>query len=334
MLSQQNSASESESPIAVIRKKFGGFFDRDGMHELLNVSALKGGLTNETFVAATKTHSRYVVRVPGPGSEEYINREDESYNSELLSKMGIAPRVVYDNKHGERISRFLENAIDMTPQLMEYPVYLIAAARIMKKLHDMPKPFANTVDLFERYRQMVKIVKDKKPELFTEEYVELARQIDAIERCLMKMKITLKPCHTDTTLKNFMVSGGRMWMIDFEYAGNSDPAYDYSNFSMEAKLKPSQDALLLKTAFGGEKPDKEFVRRFNLYKSFGEYLVTLWCLVQLANGNTKGGEIEELRVQRLESCKRELEKLRESDWKFAREAGAMNLSWVARKFRT
>lgn len=337
MRSTPKTDEQKESPLSLVKRKFGGFFNEN--HVLEKVKILHGGLTNETYVAIDepkipgRSGSKYVVRVPGAGTEQYINREHEAFNMQLVSGAGIAPEVVYDDKHGERVSRYLENPMVMTTQLMEYPVYLEAIAGVMKNLHSITTPFANDVDLFPRNRQMAQIIIDKKPELFTGELLRISGQIDAIEHCLGRLKIEKKCCHTDTTVKNFMISGRRMWMIDFEYGGNCDPMYDLACFSMEAKLKPWQDDILLRAYCGNHNPQKDLVRRFQMYKPVVEYYTALWCLVQLANGNTKGGEIEALLQERLENCKVELQKLHAYDREFSHAANPRQWETLCEKLR-
>jgi len=49
-----------------------------------------GGLTNLVFQAG-----EYCIRVPGKGTEEYINRANEAVAAREAAKAGVSPEVLY-----------------------------------------------------------------------------------------------------------------------------------------------------------------------------------------------------------------------------------------------
>ena len=60
---------------------------------VLNVNEIKSicrlnGLTNKTFLVDT-THNKYVVRLPGEGTEKIIDRKNEKTSTELACKLNI-----------------------------------------------------------------------------------------------------------------------------------------------------------------------------------------------------------------------------------------------------
>ncbi len=62
------------------------------------------------------------------------------------------------------------------------------------------------------------------------------------------------PCHCDPLCENFLDTGERMYIIDYEYAGNNDPMWDLGDLSVEGGFDAEQDAALLRAYFGGDPP--------------------------------------------------------------------------------
>ncbi len=58
------------------------------------------------------------------------------------------------------------------------------------------------------------------------------------------------PCNNDLLAANFIDDGDRIWIIDFEYAGNNDPCFELGNIWSESTLDaPLLDHLV--TAYYG-----------------------------------------------------------------------------------
>ena len=61
----------------------------------------------------------------------------------------------------------------------------------------------------------------------------------------------LAPCHCDPLCENFLDTGERMWIVDWEYSGMNDPMWDLGDLSVEAELRRRQDEEMLRAYFGG-----------------------------------------------------------------------------------
>ena len=64
----------------------------------------------------------------------------------------------------------------------------------------------------------------------------------------------LVPSHCDPLCENFLDTGERMYVIDYEYAGNNDPMWDLGDLSVEGAFGPAQDEALLHAYFGDDAP--------------------------------------------------------------------------------
>ena len=96
--------------------------------------------------------------------------------------------------------------------------------------------------------------------------------------------LPLTPCHCDPLCENFLDTGERMWIVDWEYSGMNDPMWDLGDLAVEAALTPDGEEAMLMAYFGGEA--SAFDRgRVVIYKAMCDLLWTLWGLIQLANQN-------------------------------------------------
>ncbi len=70
-----------------------------------------GGLTNRVFRLGDKC-----LRLPGEGTEEYINRANEAVTARAAAVAGVSPEVLYvDGRSGIMVTRFIDGAETMSP---------------------------------------------------------------------------------------------------------------------------------------------------------------------------------------------------------------------------
>ena len=93
-------------------------------------------------------------------------------------------------------------------------------------------------------------------------------------------------CHCDPLCENFLDTGDRMWIVDWEYSGMNmnDAMWDLGDLSVEGKFDDGQDDEMIRAYFSGE-PRPAECGRMVIYKAMCDLLWTLWGLIQLANGN-------------------------------------------------
>ena len=87
---------------------------------------------------------------------------------------------------------------------------------------------------------------------------------------------TLRPCHDDLLAANFVHDGTQLRIVDWEYAGMGDPAFDLANFAVNNSLDEDGDRELL-DAYGGADLDVHVLMRF-----MSDFREATWALVQQA----------------------------------------------------
>lgn len=241
------------------------------------------GLTNINYLVESNGE-RFVVRVPGAGTAEYVDRRAEYVAARAASRAGVnAPVVFFDPSDGLMVTRFVENSVTMNADLFTDLAAVARAGQAFHRLHTTSAPFATEFRLFpmiDDYRSLL----TSKAAALPAGYDELHATAAATRIALERTPATLVPSHCDPLCENFLDTGERMVLIDYEYAGNNDPMWDLGDLSVEGGFTVQQDHALLRAYFGTEAPAAQ-IGRMVAYKAMCDLLWTLWGAIQHVNGN-------------------------------------------------
>ncbi len=254
-----------------------------GKAEISSITRL-GGLTNLVYRVDT-VDEKLIVRIPGAGTESYINRVAELHNARIAQRAGVSARILWANSEtGVMITRLIDPAVTMTPALFASRANAAARAGVaLRQLHTAPAPFQSRFELFAMIDDYLDVLKQKQATL-PEGYAAVVTAAEPVKAALAAHAPPLAPCHCDPLCENFLDNGQRMWIIDWEYAGMNDPMWDLGDLSVEAGFTPAQDAEML-TAYFGAPPSAAHHGRMVIYKAMCDLLWTLWGLIQHVERN-------------------------------------------------
>ncbi len=239
-----------------------------------------GGLTNLVFRIGD-----YCLRIPGKGTEEYIDRANEAVAAKEAARAGVSPEMLhFDPKTGVMVTRFIDGAATMTAEgFMEREGAPARAGEAFRRLHLSGAQFPFHFELFSMIDDYLGILSTKNVTL-PEGYHDVVREASAVRKALAADPVALAACHCDPLCENFLDTDERMWIVDWEYSGMNDPMWDLGDLSVEGGFDAAQDEEMLTAYFGGEASAKDRGRMV-IYKAMCDLLWTLWGLIQLANGN-------------------------------------------------
>jgi len=241
------------------------------------------GLTNVNYLVDTGT-DRLVLRVPGAGTGEYIDRVAEEIAARSAATAGVNAEVLFfDASDGLMVTRFVDGAATMNPERFRDLGSVARAGIALRRLHTDAEPFSTDFQLFTMVDDYKRLLSEKGATL-PAGYREAEATADATRVALEATPRPLVPSHCDPLCENFLDTGHRMVVIDYEYGGNNDPMWDLGDLSVEGLFTIEQDAALLRAYFGGPAPVSE-VGRMVAYKALCDLLWTLWGVLQHANGN-------------------------------------------------
>jgi thiamine kinase-like enzyme len=258
-----------------------------------------GGLTNANYLI-TDGADQFVLRLPGAGTQDYINRAVEAVAAQATAEIGVnAPLLLFDPADGLQITRFVAGRTMSEAGFKDHGAIARAAAAL-RRVHTTSKPFANRFELFAMIDEYLALLTAKNATL-PEGYAAALAQAEAVRQVLNAATIELAPCHCDPLAENFVDTGSKMILLDWEYSGNNDPMWDLGDVSIEAHFDPAQERIFLEAYFNGT-PPAHLHGRIILYKAMCNLLWTLWAVIQVVNGNT-ADDFWAYAVNRLTGCK-------------------------------
>lgn len=250
------------------------------LSEVLGVQAYEkaermGGLTNRTYKVTLENQKIYVVRLPGEGTEELINRADERISTTLACTLGIDAQLLYFSETGEKVTAYIDGAQTLSAGTIGQTDNLEKAAVLLRRLHTCGENTDVPFDVFDMAASYETIIASNHVDLY-DDYNAIKSRVLAIRQEFETDAIAPVPCHNDPLCENWVLDGkGRMYLIDWEYAGMNDGMWDLADISIEAALSAQQEDILL-TAYFGRKATGEEYRRFHANKLYLDYLWTLW----------------------------------------------------------
>lgn len=258
-----------------------------------------GGMTNHSYKVVLENGETFLVRIPGEGTEELINRSDERKSTELACKLNIDSELLYFGDDGTKVMRFIDNPKPMNELVMRQKNIIAQAAEIFRKLHKCGVDTGVRFEVFEMADTYEKIIRNNNVKLY-DDYMEIKTTIMGIKKAIdITQESQRVPCHNDSLVDNWVLDGNdRLYLIDWEYSGMNEPMWDLSCLSIEANYTLKEDNELLK-AYYGRNVTVDEKKRFIAAKLYVDYLWTLWGLTRVPYDGEFMQEYADNRYKRL-----------------------------------
>lgn len=221
------------------------------------VKRLEGGMSNYTYVVETRG-KRYTYRVPGKYAEKFVDRVEEWDNIQEVNKLSLNNATSYvEVISGEKLAEYVEGTILSETDVVSYNEMSVKA---LKTIHNSNlrfkdyNAFGRLAD-YERYCREMGFTHPK-------EYIELRGKLDQMRQA--HAEVPMVPCHCDYQPTNLVVSGDKLYVLDWEFAGMNDPFYDIACYGNAGFDK----ALSLLEAYVGHKPTSQELRRLYYHRAF------------------------------------------------------------------
>ncbi|MFA4965445.1 MAG: choline kinase family protein [Thermoleophilia bacterium] len=245
---------------------------------------LGGGITNHNYIVwvnggpGQPGGGKYVLRVPGQGTDMFIDRDVERDCMIQADKAGIGPRVAYQiDPEGALVIDFVEGEIMHPETIAGHPERIKQVVETVKVVHDKAM-FKNEVHIFDMLRRYTKIARDIDAPM-PDELESLLVVMNDIETATGRDPVKYVACHNDLLSENFIIdAGGKMWVIDWEYGGMTDPYFDLGDFVMEHPFSREEERLIIATYCGGM--SERFFGRMMLYKIVSGVWWGVWAMIQ------------------------------------------------------
>lgn len=241
---------------------------------LTDFTALKKGMTNRSFMF-TFNDKRYIMRIPGEGTEQLINRKEEASVYDLINSKNICDNVVYINpKNGFKVTEFIENTRVCDA---ENDDDLRLCMSKLKELHNLKLSVNHSFDIFEQiefYESLFNANSAYMDYQRTKENTFVLREF--INSCDKDLALT----HIDAVPDNFLIyeNDGKqdVRLIDWEYSGMQDPHVDVAMFCIYSLYNREQVDNLINIYFENKCDIKTRIKIYCYISACG-LLWSNWC---------------------------------------------------------
>ena len=221
------------------------------------VMRLEGGMSNYTYVIEA-LGKKYTYRVPGKFAEKFVDRIDEWHNIQEVEPLGINNVTTYvEILSGEKLAEYVEGTIMSTTDIISYNEMSVKA---LKSIHNSKMQFKDydafgRLDTYERYCRELGFSHPVK-------YTQLRTRLEEMRKAYVA--VPMVPCHCDYQPTNLVISGEKLYVLDWEYAGMNDPFYDIACYGNAGFDK----ALSLLESYVGHQPTPEELQRLKFHRAF------------------------------------------------------------------
>ena len=205
----------------------------------------------------------------------------------IAAELGLDATFVYmDSREGWKISKYITDARELD---YHKPTEVLQALAMMKKLHDEKRVSKYDFDIWAKTEDFIRLLKEcgkADYKEFDDLYKEMKQVHDVVSADAYSAKCL---CHCDCYSPNFMLDNeNRMYLIDWEYSGNDDPASDLGTFICCSDYTYDESLLVIKQ-YLGRKPANAELRHYLGYIAEASYYWYVWALYQETRGNHVGG---------------------------------------------
>ena len=248
----------------------------DWTGRVVTAERIPAGLTNTNYRVEVDG-TPYFVRIPGADTELLaVDRANEIHNTIAAAAADVAPRVVQTVPEWDVFVLEWLDARTMSNETLRADGMPSRIATALRQLHAGPR-FRDDFDMFrvaERYMALV----DDRSIAIPAGYREHLASIPRIEAALGVHRPASVPCNNDLLAENYLDDDERLWLVDWEYSGNNDPAFELGNTAQELGFDDAQVEELCAGYFGEASPS--LLARMRLQMIMSDVGWTLWAAIQ------------------------------------------------------
>ena len=237
-----NSANLQTDAISIIQECFNVEVD-----EIKNITVLKKGMTNRSFLFECQ-NQKYIMRIPGEGTDHLINRKEEADVYQALENRQICDDVLYMNPdNGYKITAYLEDATNCDA---ENWAEAEACMTKLREFHELNLTVDHRFDIFGQIDFYESLWNGEKS--YFKDYEKTKAAIFELKKWIDTLEKTETLVHIDAVPDNFLFTKNGIRIIDWEYAGMQDPHVDIAMFCIYSLYSKEQVDQLIDLYFKGE----------------------------------------------------------------------------------
>lgn len=243
--------------------------------DIKDITVLKKGMTNRSFLFSCK-EKKYIMRIPGEGTDELIDRKQEACVYKAIDKKNICDNIVYINpQNGYKITEFLEGVRVCNPvDIKDVKLCM----KYLREFHEMKIKVEHEFDLFSKL-EFYEDLWQGNPSVYSD-YKQTKENVLSLKSYIDQHVEEKVLTHIDAVSDNFLfvkIDGKeQIRLIDWEYAGMQDPHVDIAMFGIYSLYNKEQIDQLI-DAYFVEGCCKEVRIKIYCYIAVCGLLWSNWC---------------------------------------------------------
>ena len=243
--------------------------------DITDITVLKKGMTNRSFLFTCKD-KKYIMRIPGEGTDQLINRRQEAAVYHVIADKSICDDIAYINpENGYKITEFLEGARVCDPT--DYEDVKKCMSRL-RDFHAMKLKVAHEFDIFGQM-EFYETLWDGTPSVY-KDYEKTKANIWSLKPYIDAHTGEKILTHIDAVPDNFLFvqrdGKEEIRLIDWEYAGMQDPHVDIAMFCIYSLYNKRQVDRLIAAYFTDGCDDATRIKIYCYIAACG-LLWSNWC---------------------------------------------------------
>ena len=245
----------------------------------LSYEPVGGGISNANWrVHVSGQEASYFVKIPGKGTERFIDRAAAHDASVKAHAAGVGARVCgFFEDSGVEIFEFMDGLRTSTNGDFLDPTIRTNAVRALRDFNrgaelKLRKTLFDMID--EHIGQVLELGGH-----FPKDFGWINAKYREARRALEASGLDIVPCMNDTLAGNFLLDAdNNVKLVDFEYASNNDCCAELAVWFGEMFFPPEIEAEVIEEYFG--RCDETNVARISLFKALADVKWSTWAMVQ------------------------------------------------------
>lgn len=240
--------------------------------EIVEIKVLKKGMTNRSFLFTCR-NKKYIMRIPGEGTDQLIDRRKESDVYHTIDGLQICDDIVHINpKNGYKITEFLEGSRVCNPDNIED---LKVCMKKLREFHELKLSVSHEFNIFEQIN-FYESLWDGVPSVYSD-YEKTKENVLTLKKYIDEHIETKCLTHIDAVPDNFLFTkSGDIRLIDWEYAGMQDPHVDIAMFCIYSLYNKREVDRLINIYFDNNCPSEIRIKIYCYIATCG-LLWSNWC---------------------------------------------------------
>ncbi len=210
------------------------------------------GYTNRNYRLYNQRFD-WVLRIPKPATDGFIDRDAEAHNQALARQLGLAPQVAWRDASGLSLTPTLTASRTLRAADFAADEIVRLCVRSLQRLHRSGLQFRGRVDLGVLLHKHFALLPEADRQHFRK---RLSRAEDLLAR-LDDADQGYAASHNDLVLGNLLLARSRLCIIDWEYSAMASPYWDLATLCNEAQFDRQQSRRLLRAYCAGGEAMKE-----------------------------------------------------------------------------